>query len=1275
MASSALTSTAKRKRTSGASTTATDIERKRGRRNSDASYTVGRPRRSVTRRRDLDRGEESQETSEESKTSEESQASETLYSARAILKERIGQYLIAWEGTDPRTGKPWELTWEPKSYANEALVAEWEDLKAAKKKAAFKVTPKPERRRRVVESSPDLDRGSSLVRPNGLSHSHRSSPVATQAGQTIGNVLYVEVTRPGDFDPDQYQRFPQVPLTQDSQAEAPLTQYSQPPPSQERTFPKRIFSQRTSPERTSPERISPYRTFSAPGSSPAISRTSDSISSSQIITGTPRFPASSVIPDTQSLPDSQGYVPSTQAASGPKRSQFLQAIESYEAREYPIVSTSESAPLTQPSEADWNFGLEEQAVDIPQLRSQPLEKEVQGFQPEEICSPPDLLPSPRVQTHMQEESTEESGFTKPSQTKTVASLPTPERTLDHSVSFARSLTQQEQHAQVIPSDSYFSTQEDSHQSVRLTTEHHISNQPTGPLSVISVAEPSLSGLTLERPVSPVQSYPSQYSHSFPSPDHSSPLLKIPSHSLAIDTQASERPHTPVYSSVGSVSISMSDSKGSELFQQLFNRDNPKAFAESSSGPGTRSPSTIPDRTPQQQVPTSLQTTTLANPTTPDPAATVAPVLLNSPRVHTASEVEQDYSLLTDDIHLLSYEFIVPLPVEGRQRDRYRQEFKKREEDVKTFVEAPPPASLENVPEVNELVETLKAVEVHADLLDFDSTSQNLDIGPATQAEWDKSNYVKFRFLAALFDSLIELGREEDMHIILVLENKRQLLLNMVEKFLQGIQIDYDYPAAGRKADPEFVRGGLKVTILGNDVGVDSVSIAHAIICLDGSLNALQIRSKGWGVRAYDHLPPILYLIIPKSIEHIERCLSHLPDPTKRLHALVTCAAQLRAEFGRPSLSTPRAEEAAAEVASFLLNLNTNEEEWPLPPIGGVKDLVTYLEHETQPLPASSVHGPTQEGHGPSKRPLDFEELDPSKRMRMTPQPQPRSTQSNLNRSSDRFRPGAQTQMVQDLQVQLEEKQNLLACTKQQLKQRERELRQLEHALDRRQTDYEDMSAANRALQKQLDAANSKLEALQKAKEAVEERFRNKCAEVDSVKVELLELQGAAVASDDGKLAKIAELHKALSESRAAEERAVKKADTAEQQNTYFISEYQNATRRASELQATANALEKQKEAFRKRAEGEAAELKRVFIEKNHKAVMNQNETLKTEVGVRDRLILQKDEEIRSVRTSRGVGMGTRASSVPRSPRVGGNNTGSRANSPLPGGRVGLLRNG
>ena len=95
-----------------------------------------------------------------------------------------------------------------------------------------------------------------------------------------------------------------------------------------------------------------------------------------------------------------------------------------------------------------------------------------------------------------------------------------------------------------------------------------------------------------------------------------------------------------------------------------------------------------------------------------------------------------------------------------------------------------------------------------------------------------------------------------------------------------------------------------------------------------------------------------------------------------------------------------------------------------------------------------------------------------------------------------------------------------------------------------------------------------------------------------------------------------------------------------------------------------------------KASGEQARVKQIHVENQTRALRESAERAQIMVKERDELLRRKEEEIKGLKTRQGVG--TRASSVPMSPRVGPMaGGGSRAASPLPGmglnKRVGVLK--
>ena len=251
------------------------------------------------------KGRESSEREESQRNQEKQTSNIREYLAREILKEdRKKGYYIDWED-DPITGESFEPTWEPKGCANEALIADWEKKKAApksvekntlkqRKKPDSTIKKHPKRINRVVESS-SISQDTSSYTPilrelqnNGEQNGHAAGahlehsslkvnglPSSSPAAPAVPpQAPIVQVTQASDFDPEGYDRLSSQQQTQ--------TQIGS----------------------------SPGKTLETPSASSSASP------QSQAFILPKKFISDGVIPDSQSLPGSSSYIPSTQAASG-----------------------------------------------------------------------------------------------------------------------------------------------------------------------------------------------------------------------------------------------------------------------------------------------------------------------------------------------------------------------------------------------------------------------------------------------------------------------------------------------------------------------------------------------------------------------------------------------------------------------------------------------------------------------------------------------------------------------------------------------------------------------------------------------------------------------------------------------------------------------------------------------------------------------------------------------------------------------------------------------
>lgn len=298
-------------------------------------------------------------------------------------------------------------------------------------------------------------------------------------------------------------------------------------------------------------------------------------------------------------------------------------------------------------------------------------------------------------------------------------------------------------------------------------------------------------------------------------------------------------------------------------------------------------------------------------------------------------------------------------------------------------------------------------------------------------------------------------------------------------------------------------------------------------------------------------------------------------------------------------------------------------------------------------------------------------------MRMTPQPQPEDTVDpadvNLTKISDSLGIPSQVQDVPTLLESLSNLQIELKSTQSRLQASVSRGREVELALERRQTEYEDLTKQMLSARNERDEADRRAAYAIKQKETFQERLVKKDEDMQELRSRLETERGTNLSSTDSNVAELTRLRAALAEAEVTKEKAVNSAKSKETDLDFFRARYQEASNTAAEHAERLAELEKENEILKKQASGEASKLKQMSISNNHAALEKQVQNLRMALDSRERLLRQKDEEIRNMKGSKGLGMGTRAASVPRSPRVGGAT--SRAASPLPGGRVGTLRNG
>ncbi|KAJ9639876.1 hypothetical protein H2199_006109 [Coniosporium tulheliwenetii] len=353
----------------------------------------------------------------------------------------------------------------------------------------------------------------------------------------------------------------------------------------------------------------------------------------------------------------------------------------------------------------------------------------------------------------------------------------------------------------------------------------------------------------------------------------------------------------------------------------------------------------------------------------------------------------------------------------------------------------------------------------------------------------------------------------------------------------------------------------------------------------------------------------------------------------------SCIAQLRLEAGKLPDDYPRPFTAAEEVARYVAE---HEAEWPLPAIGGFKDLVEFDEPLPQFSVPSSVPAGTQEISGHRS---GLCQAAQNSSVIAQPPSYPHAEAATSTDSSDL-----------DVENDVSTLRALVISNRNRCSDLETELAALQYRFETLRTEHGALKRGRDDAVLALAAANAK--------------NGTQAAAIVALKAERVELmqklEEARKLLEGSSVPEIAQLAALENSKQAAEERAAKwerKFAALEKERDFFSSTYQTASQAASELRTQNNDLEKSVTDLAKRASGEAARLKQLGADQRAKKYEKEVARLKLMVRNLEELVRKKDEDLRAMKGRSGYG--TRQSSVPRSPSVRPSR-GSRANSPLAG---------
>ncbi|PPJ51338.1 hypothetical protein CBER1_08619 [Cercospora berteroae] len=645
----------------------------------------------------------------------------------------------------------------------------------------------------------------------------------------------------------------------------------------------------------------------------------------------------------------------------------------------------------------------------------------------------------------------------------------------------------------------------------------------------------------------------------------------------------------------------------------------------------RSPSTIPAVEAVAPITREEMTTSERYETLLPKAQNETAVHVNSTLGSTASQPQAVADPETAGIHL------VPVGPSPQQRDQYQNNIYF---DRDLIAEVLAKQSLEGdlLGRANAFLQRLRNTAMHPDLINPETLSQKAE--NEVQARWDISCSAKFGFLNEFIASL----SDQNLHIAVVAHGDR--IPKMLQNFLQGIKVPckrWTHPTA-HDADLSPANLCLKVSIVDLDADTQGVQAADVVIAMDPLVDhqhplvrAARRTSVGdenakWAM--------LLVLVMPRTIEHLEKCLQADMSPAARSKLLVKATHEMRKEAGRLESTQASVKDAASAIAEYMED-TTGAAEWPIAGLSQLEELDSQTESDIQP----GSHG--------VKRPLDQMDVDDDtavKRSRQTPAPLEGTINPfdlDITHVSDSLENGTQGQADPSFASQTATEKKLREL----LQGMQERLDEHVKALSELQYRHEDQRKELVEVKKERDSA------ITTAERAVA-RMTNVEADNTALRTERTDLKEALGAARQQLLShtvpevrELQELRMQAQQSRLEEEKAVKRAAATEKDLEWTRSMYQDASNRVRELAQNNNELDTRLAEATVIAQGEQARARQASSQGHNKILEQENKKLRMMVDNMKAGMKYKDEQIAQLKEGRGR-MGTRQSSVPRSPRMG-----------------------
>lgn len=682
--------------------------------------------------------------------------------------------------------------------------------------------------------------------------------------------------------------------------------------------------------------------------------------------------------------------------------------------------------------------------------------------------------------------------------------------------------------------------------------------------------------------------------------------------------------------------------------------------------GGRSPSAVPAALPQKHI-TQDEMNTSGRYKTLVPQEKENPLLRRQSTITGAASKED--STGGNFVHS------VPIALLGHQRDSYPLMIQHHKDIIERFLGTNNPTE-ELIVEIETLLERLRRIVVHPDLDNVETYTQ-YDVPPAAHAKWATDCSAKFHFLKHLIDEL----RDKEVAIAVICQSAQ--LVQILENFLLGFQVTCYRADTGQTTKQDSCALTFKIMSHNEDASYESLA-ADAVICMDNSAEAGGSTLKL--LRGPNDDVVMMTLAVPGTIEHVERCLSPGLTHQQKLRALVHGIFDLRYDSGKLEHGQLPSVENAKIIAGFVTSKPT-EREWSVAALSMLENLDSQTESDIE-LPQSSA------AHPAGKHPLDTSEVETSasdtfKRPRLSSNgihlpDQPitiNPLELDISHVSDSVAVPSNPNIISpevvdpsDLNETVRRLQSLLLTAQTSLADHKQDLGELQYR-------HEDQ----RNLIVELTRKNE--EAMDTAQKAVT-RMTEGAATANALRIENRslkeQLKAAQEALTDHSIPERAEFEKqriAFEQSQNENKILEKRLKTQEGDLSYAQELYQTTSSIAQGLGTTNRELENALSHAQNRANGEQARAKQMTLDARASNLARENKKLKAMLKEQADTLARKDKELSVLKeVSRGR-MGTRGSSVPRSPRMGSplkNAAGSRQTSPSAGelrGRTHPLRQG